>query len=197
MAASSAMWAGPGVLELWAAAGPESEGPSRGFCSVARFCARRVWNWPVPPNWNGTDWRREVTAIADAAAHEASCSYDPAYTHGPAVYLSSRIMGQLLTRYRQEWRFARHVLPISPDADKTEQRSRTLNSFGEGRRTDVAQQVRQALDRLQEVERWLIVQIFWHQRDQAELARELGVSQPAISKRYRHIVHKLRLGVTV
>jgi DNA-directed RNA polymerase specialized sigma subunit len=50
----------------------------------------------------------------------------------------------------------------------------------------------EAVDQLPETDRWLVVQIFWKDRDQSELARELGVSQPAISKRYRNIVRRLQ-----
>ena len=49
-----------------------------------------------------------------------------------------------------------------------------------------------ALDRLEKAERWLLRQIFWHQRTEALIAAELQVSQPAVNKRKHQALARLR-----
>lgn len=101
-------------------------------------------------------------------------------------------MGRILTRYRQEWSFAMRVArwimereQLSMSRDVASARSNYLRHEPEDRLID-------AVNQLGEIDRWLVVQIFWCNRHQTELARELGVSQPAISKRYRNVIRELR-----
>jgi DNA-directed RNA polymerase specialized sigma24 family protein len=158
---------------------------------IVKTCVRRVLHWPVPPNWTGSAWMKEMAAHGNAAAHEASCQYDSSRSSEPEVFVKSRVMGRLLTRYRQEWNFARRVAHWSSETEdgpvSTLMDAARADSAGDMRKT-----VTDAVNGLPEPDRWLVMQLFWHDRDQRELARELGVSQPAISKRYRNIVRQLR-----
>jgi len=134
---------------------------------------------------------REVAAHGQAAAHEARCEYDSSRGLEPAVFVRSRVMGRLLTRYRQEWTFARRVAVWGVDASEKPAETRWAKPVSRTKNA-MAESLREALDQLSSRDRWLVVQIFWHERDQHDLARELGVSQPAVSKQYRNIVRRLR-----
>jgi DNA-directed RNA polymerase specialized sigma subunit len=125
--------------------------------------------------------------MGNAAAHEACCQYDSSRGSDPAVFVASRVMGRLLTRYRQEWNFARRVSPWCADCDEIFPDAVAATSAFRTREDVMA-----AVNQLPETDRWLLVQIFWKDRGQNDLARELGISQPAISKRYRKIVRQLR-----
>ena len=54
------------------------------------------------------------------------------------------------------------------------------------------QQLHEALRSLQEEERYLIIQLFYAERSERELAAELGLSQKAINKRRHKILEKLK-----
>lgn len=54
------------------------------------------------------------------------------------------------------------------------------------------QQLHEALRNLQEEEQYLIVQLFFVDRSERELAAELGISQKAVNKRRHKILAKLR-----
>lgn len=127
-----------------------------------------------------------------AAGYEASCQFDPSRGAPASTFFQARIMGRILTRYRQEWSFAMRVArwimereQLSMSRDVASARSNYLRHEPEDRLID-------AVNQLGEIDRWLVVQIFWCNRHQTELARELGVSQPAISKRYRNVIRELR-----
>lgn len=54
------------------------------------------------------------------------------------------------------------------------------------------QQLYEAIRSLQEEERYLIIQLFYAERSERELAAELGLSQKAINKRRHKILEKLK-----
>ena len=54
------------------------------------------------------------------------------------------------------------------------------------------QQLHEAIRSLQEEERYLIIQLFYAERSERELATELGLSQKAINKRRHKILEKLK-----
>jgi DNA-directed RNA polymerase specialized sigma subunit len=58
-------------------------------------------------------------------------------------------------------------------------------------------ELRGALAQLEDLERWMLQRMFWEGRVQGEIARELGVSQPAVCKRKRQVLDKLRRFLTI
>lgn len=54
------------------------------------------------------------------------------------------------------------------------------------------QQLHEAVQNLQEEEKYLIIQLFFADRSERELAAELGISQKAVNKRRHKILAKLR-----
>jgi hypothetical protein len=151
--------------------------------AILGCCIAKVRRWPVPPNWTLSEWMQEVAAHGAAAGYEACCQFDPARGADHAVFVTSRVMGRVLTRYRQEWCFATRFAPWSEDSG-----GEAVPRSSEDRNENL----RDAVSRLPAADRWLVSQIFWHDRDQRDLALEMGISQPAISKRYRRIVEHLR-----
>ena len=49
-----------------------------------------------------------------------------------------------------------------------------------------------AVARLAATDRWLIEQIFWHGKSEAEVSKHLGISQQAVSKRKKSALRALR-----
>jgi DNA-directed RNA polymerase specialized sigma24 family protein len=99
--------------------------------------------------------------------------------------LESRIHNNLLKRYRQEWSFAHHccraVDTVKPAEPKALDETPDLMLSG----------LKNALAALSEPERRLIEMLYWQQRNESQVAAEMGVSQPAINKRKRLILSKL------
>lgn len=187
MATTSAMRA-PSILELsFTSPVPGDTWPTLG--AVVRSCVGRARRWPVPANWTAWEWMREVRAHGDAAAHEACCQYDSSRGATPADFVTSRVMGRLLTRYRQEWSFASRTGCRSIDAEEYSAIGPLVSAPSDD---GMRQSLIAAVNQLSETDRWLVRQIFWQDRNQSELASELGISQPAVSKRYRNIVRQLR-----
>jgi DNA-directed RNA polymerase specialized sigma24 family protein len=174
-------------------AGIEGRESKDGVAEILRICVRKAARWRVPPNWTCGEWMKEVVALGLAAAHEASCQFEPSLGRRPAFFMA-RIMGRMLTRYRQEWSFAKRISPRTFVPEQISMVAEPSTGPWYCARCTPADKLLEALSQLEDIDRWLLVQMFWRDRDQNELARELGVSQPAISKRYRNVVRKLRAG---
>lgn len=148
-------------------------------------CWRRIRLWRVPPRWNYLDWWNEARAEAALAACAAAFDFDPALGVPPAAFLYRRILAGVWTRYRQEWAYGRplcvaHPLGEWPTAD---------DSSSSGVNTA---EVARLLGRLNAANRWLIQQLFWEGKTEAAVARDLGISQQAVSERRLGILRSLR-----
>jgi DNA-directed RNA polymerase specialized sigma subunit len=153
-------------------------------------CARRFRTWRIPPRWSIGDWIEEVQAQGLAAAWQALCDYDPARGVPLSAFVRQRILFGVLTRYRQEWAYALRLgfeIPDTGDASSSAATSTALP------RVDDALQG--PLSQLAEPERWLIERLFWHGKTESDVAAELGISQPAVNKRKRAIIHNLRRSI--
>ncbi|MBI1853343.1 MAG: sigma-70 family RNA polymerase sigma factor [Planctomycetes bacterium] len=154
---------------------------------VAR-CLRRVWRWGPPLNWNASEWSREASADAEAAAWEALRDYRPSDAVSLESFLQSRIMSRLLTQYRREWRFAHRVQPIDAHGVRGDEVRHPLDEA----RPEQSFAVAEAVATLDPRDRWLVDQYYWQCRTELDIARELNVSQPAIAKRKQKILLRLR-----
>ena len=54
------------------------------------------------------------------------------------------------------------------------------------------QQLHEAIQNLQKGEQYLIIQLFYEDKSERELAAELGISQKAVNKRRHKILEKLK-----
>jgi DNA-directed RNA polymerase specialized sigma24 family protein len=153
------------------------------WASVLQSTFKRIRGWRVPPRWSVRDWSEELKALSLAAAWHALGDFDPTYGVPLDVFLRERILASALTRYRQEWTYSvrcteevqNEGMYCSPGCDRP-----AHESFVE------------ALARLATTDRWLIEQIFWHGKSEAEVSKHLGISQQAVNKRKKSVLRALR-----
>jgi DNA-directed RNA polymerase specialized sigma24 family protein len=137
----------------------------------------------VPPRWSVRDWSEELKALSLAAAWHALGDFDPTYGVPLDVFLRERILASALTRYRQEWTYSMHC---------TEEVQNDGMSCGTFRDLRSHESFVDAVARLPATDRWLIEQIFWHGKSEAEVSKHLGVTQQAINKRKKSALRTLR-----
>ena len=53
-------------------------------------------------------------------------------------------------------------------------------------------QLREAIDRLAEEDRYLIRAVFWEEKTQSEIEAELGISQPTVNGRKKTVLNRLK-----
>lgn len=149
-------------------------------------CVARIQRWMVPPNWSRSQWMEEISSQAELAL---AMEYDLVNKQSGSLLdlkrLESRIQNNLLKRYRQEWSFARHCCrhfttdkPAEPDILENDL-GLMLSALGI------------AMAALSEPDRRLIEMLYCQQRNESQVAAEMGVCQSAISKRKRRILSKL------
>lgn len=156
------------------------------YTSVLNSCIKRIARWRVPPNWAPDDWFAEMRAHGAAIMCQADGEYDPSRQVPLQAFEYQRVIAGALTRYRQEWRYA---LRFGIELD--EQRRETVAEDSASFPAD-SDAVRMAVEQLSETDRWLVKQLFWEERIEAEVAQDLGISQQAVSKRKRAILQQLR-----
>lgn len=147
-----------------------------------------IRSWRTPPNWSFVDWRDEIQATAFCAAWQATKDFDPVHKVPLAEFVNCRVKSCALTRYRQEWRFALKM--ISTDAQEIEKF--VNSSVNRAASPVIFELLHHALGKISGMERWLLRQIFWQQRTETNIAAELHVSQPAVNKRKRAALLRLR-----
>jgi hypothetical protein len=148
----------------------------------------RVRSWRVPPNWSAIDWHEELQGVALAAACQAEQDHDPSRGVPIAGFVFVRVRARVLTRFRQEWRYALRttsdaMLMIETHAEADPVAHLAGAAF---------ESLDRALCQLSEQARWLLDQLYWHYRTEAAIAAELHISQPAVNKRKRAALVHLR-----
>ena len=161
-----------------------------GRASLLRSCFEQIRRWRVPPNWAPQDWFDQMKAHVASAAWEAERDYDSSRGVPLSAFMYARVMASARTQYRREWRYALRCVSGIREAGQTEESKHGVRGV---RITPEWLPITIAL--LPDVDRWLIQQLFWLGLTQAEVARQMGVSQPAVSKRKRAIIRKLLLSL--
>ena len=149
-------------------------------------CLKRIFRWRVPPNWSFSDWRNEMRAEAACAAWQAVCDYDPSLSVPFIAFARQRVLTSTLTRYRQEWAY---TLRAAQEYDPEKPNSKVLDSTTSEVFNDWPDS---ALAQLSKPDLWLIEQLFLRDRREGDIAIQIGITQPAISKRKRAIIMQLR-----
>jgi RNA polymerase sigma factor (sigma-70 family) len=147
-------------------------------------CVAQIRRWRIPPRWNDVDWVAELQSEGAAAALEAIACFEPSRNVPLHAYVRMRVMGRVLTRYRQEWTYAIRQVPEEV-SDASELSSLASPSWP-------VDELRDVLTQLDDPDRALIIRIFWNAETEAEIARSLGLSQQAISRRKKKILDKIR-----
>lgn len=155
--------------------------------TIVTLCLKRLRRWRVPPNRRYVDWFEEMAAQARAAAWEATCRYDASVGIPWQAFVHSRVIAHVFTRYRQEWTYARHCSPFAPETEDARDGLEWSARADLYRLRDDEQHeyedLRDAIAHMNKQDQWLIEQLFWEERTEREVARNLGISQPAVSKR--------------
>jgi hypothetical protein len=149
-------------------------------------CLKRIFRWRVPPNWSVSDWRKEMRAEAACAAWQAVCDYDSSLGVPFGAFARSQVLTSTLTRYRREWAYAlRSAQEYDPESSDSILLGPTTSEVFDNWPVP-------ALARFSKLDLWLIEQLFLRDRTEADVAAQIGITQPAISKRKRAIVMQLR-----
>ena len=163
-----------------------------------RAVLRRIERWRTPANWSPADWADEEKAVVNLAACEAVIEYRPDDTIPLANLVYFRGMARALTRYRQECAYSQRNLPAGPE-DEPEDMLKGPVIAAPRRPTDAVAGdltahgwLTEAVESLPQTDGHLIQQLFWQERTQHDVARELQISQRAVSGRRRQALEKLR-----
>lgn len=149
-------------------------------------CLKRIRTWRVPLHWSDRDWFEEVGAEATVAALQAKRDFDPGRGVPWGVYLRRRVTNSALARYRREWSYAiRRVSGAALDDCPT------ARGDGLPSAESIAGLLQEALKRLPGRDAWIITELFWEAKSEANLSEYLGISQQAVNKRKRSIFKTL------
>jgi RNA polymerase sigma factor (sigma-70 family) len=161
-----------------------------GYAEVLSCCLKRLNSWRIPPNWSASDWFEEIKAVGAAAAWQAEGEFDSSRGVPMSAFLYQRILARVFTRYRQEWAYALHLAPrIDEELNELALQVEALLS---PETVHESESVRGALNSLSSLDRQMVVRLFWQEHTETQIARSLGISQSAVSKRKRAILGKLR-----
>ncbi len=161
-------------------------------------CLRESNRWNKPPNWSEADWREEMKAVALFALWSAICSYDHNSQIAIDQFVKLRVKAALLQRYREEWRFAlrfRCYPSSQQDEESGEAEMMPLDELPEISAEQVfwwKLEVRDLLSRLSPKEHYLAERFFIDGATEKEVADELQVSQPTVSRWKQEVLQKLR-----
>ncbi|MCS7186884.1 MAG: sigma-70 family RNA polymerase sigma factor [Armatimonadota bacterium] len=161
-------------------------------------CLREASRWSKPPNWSEKDWREEMRAVAMLALWSAICSYDSRSQVDMNRFVKSRVKAALLQRYREEWRFAKRCCLSQPSANELsdgETPSLPIEEIPEKIDEEVLwwrMEVRNILGSLPPKDHYLLERLFIDGTTESDIAEELGISQPTVSRWKREIIQKLQ-----
>lgn len=166
---------------------------------VVRSVLRRVSRWRTPANWSRTEWVNEERAVISLAVCQTVTEHATESVTQLAHLVYFQALSRALTRYRQECTYSQRFLALAPmdDSDDLEstdssQRPSFLPSIQINR---APERVNAALESLSQSDSDLIQQLFWHGRAQLQIARDLHISQRAVSERRRRVLNVLRIAL--
>jgi RNA polymerase sigma factor (sigma-70 family) len=158
---------------------------------------KRIRSWRVPPNWSHGDWFEELTAVGAAAAWQAVCEFDPERGVPLTGFGYCRMMTRCLSRYRNEWRYALHLVASDSREKETtpfKHPGLAASSAAKVNGTHPSNDdLRSAVGALPPQQQRLIEQLFWEEHTETEVADALGTNQSTISRHKQAILNGLRL----
>lgn len=150
-------------------------------------CLRRVNFWRVPPNWSCHEWHSEIKAHGLAASYQALHDYDPRLGIPLGGFLYRRIMARVLTRHRQEWRYAIRSILLTEKTDRLDCEPDNAHTF-----STTFTALRDAVASLAKRDRTLIANLFLEGKSEKNIAKALGIGQRAVNKRKHAALGALR-----
>lgn len=157
------------------------------LAAIPQACLKRIGSWRLPPNWSRYDWSEEMKGTANLAAWEAVCEFDPSRGVPLQSFVKQRVLARTLTRFRQEWAYSLRCVWTNDEAVMENGFQAPVPS------EELAYQaLYDGMEGLSERSRWLVDQLFWEERTEANVGQELGITQRAISKRKQAVLQSLR-----
>ena len=132
--------------------------------------------------------------MAAIAAWEAEQVFDSSHGISINTFVRYRVLAHALARYRKEWAFAtRYVSNRAPKEDEDDGNFDRGDGFltPDVQSNPACDALLEALAGIAAPRRWLIQQLFWEERTEAEIGREQGISQRAVSKRKQAALRSL------
>jgi RNA polymerase sigma factor (sigma-70 family) len=154
-------------------------------------CWLQFRSWRTPPRWSTRDWWDEVRAIVVATTWHALHDFNPTLGRPLDPFVNGRIRARVLSRYRQEWSYGLRY--VSSNAIE----SAEAPSPAAERMTSSLAELSELLALLSESDRHFLLDLFLDGQTEVEVARALGVSQPAVSKRKSRIIGRLQRSIAV
>lgn len=131
--------------------------------------------------------------MAIGEAWKAECEFDFSRGLSLAAFVHSRMLARVLTRYRQEWSYGLHCPRRVTEGDDGDFQEESSPGQVAVAHVDTASQgFWEMVTLLEPKPRRLVIQLFCEGRTEAEIARELGLSQRAVSKRKQAALGALR-----
>lgn len=167
---------------------------------IVKQALKQARRWRCPPHWHPDDWREELIAVAWAALWEGLNNGIKSEDK-----LQKFVAAALMKRYRDEWNYGtRWVQPNNQQQDDKDGGSETGWDLWDWAETEAEIEsdeqeinwlrmvILQALSQLMDEDRYILKRKFWDGASERELAKELGISQPAIHKRLKRIYEQLK-----
>ncbi len=162
----------------------------RACASVLLTCLRKVRRWRVPPQWSARDWLEEIAAELILTALHAGKRFDPTRGVPLKAFLYQRVMHRAYARFGCEWRHAMHLASCN-ELDGIETCDGRQTPFPD----DDLELLLDAMEQLSHRDFGLIEALFWGGKTEIELAKHLGISQQAVSKRKKSVIRILRRSI--
>ena len=135
-------------------------------------CLLRLPHRSVPPSWSRRDWQEEVEQVAALAMMRALKDLHLARGEDREHFVFRRVDREVRNRQRREWAFGRRSQPMD-DATRLD-----LVAGPDY----LCDELQQAILRLPEPQRRVIVLLFFEDLTEALAAQKLDLGQPAVSR---------------
>lgn len=158
---------------------------------------RRARKWRRPPHWDRSEWHKELDALAQASAFEASLRFDEQKDVPFEAFLFQQVLTALRDFHRKEWVYFHlhygHLLVTFEGGEREGEACFEGAVRMEGEKQEWRRfWVRWGMERLGERERWVLLKVYWEGWTEEEIAQELGISQQAVNKIKQKALQKLR-----
>ena len=162
---------------------------------LLRSCLLHLPRRSVPPSWSCRDWQQEVEQVVALAMMRALNDFDPVRDEDPEHFVFRRVDREVRNRQRREWAFGRRSQPMvsesHPGADELSENDATRFELVIGP-DYLDDDLQQAILQLADLQRRVIVLLFFEDLTETVAAQKLGLRQPAVNRLKRAGLDSLR-----
>jgi len=160
----------------------------------------RAQSWPQPANYARKDWTDHLRQVGVCAAVQAVERHEHCAAVPLGAYLYQQVIGTVWTEYRREWRYSKRYRSLPDELSAVESEISEAQTNLPPRYADISWMAQdsestQAVDDLAEPHRRLLIRLFWHGESEAEVAKELKLSQTGIHRRKARALEAFRSGL--